>query len=157
MALFFNHNSDPVPLDKPYSHNSGPILLGTKSTPPQEPGASRSVFGSWLGPFSWEEMVPENGCDFFLGHRKYINTKYFLHPKIKVPSIFWQGVVSGKWCQPMFQCIFLSHLLLGSAEISLDWCRRKISCLTVAMNRGSSGWKIENNAISGQIHGKPKI
>ncbi len=67
MGLFFNRNSDPVHLNTPYSHNSGPILPGIKSTGVQEPGASRSVFGSWLGPFSWEEIVPENGCDFFFG------------------------------------------------------------------------------------------
>ena len=32
MALFFNRNSDPVHLNTPYSHNSGPIVPKIKST-----------------------------------------------------------------------------------------------------------------------------
>ena len=61
MALFFNHNLDPVHLTTPYSHNSGLIVPGIKSTGAQEPGASTSVFESWLGPFSWDEIGLQQG------------------------------------------------------------------------------------------------
>ena len=88
--VFFNQNSDLVSLSTPYSHNSGPILPGTKSTGAQEPGASRSVFGSWLGPFSWDEIVTENGCDFFwdrgstIGHVKKKISDLFAHSGMDV-------------------------------------------------------------------------
>ena len=68
---------------------------------------------------------------------------YFLRPKIKGVPIFWQGLVSGKWHQPMFQTIFWSPLLLSTSEIWLDWCQSKISCHTVVMKRGSAIWNIE--------------
>ena len=70
--FFLNHNSDPVSLITPYSHNSGPILSETESTGKLEPGAYGNVFGYRLWPFSWEEIGGKNGRDFFLGWRKYI-------------------------------------------------------------------------------------
>ena len=73
--VFFNQNSDLVSLSTPYSHNSGPILPGIKSTGAQEPGASRSVFGSWLGPFSWDEIGLQNGPDFYFGTEEVQNLK----------------------------------------------------------------------------------
>ena len=83
MALFFNRNSDPVHLNTPYSHNSGPIVPGIKSTGAQEPGASRSVFGSWLRAFSWDEIGFQNGPDFYFGTEEVlISSSRCAHPYI---------------------------------------------------------------------------
>ena len=78
MALFFNCNSDPVHLNTPYSHNSGPIVPGIKSTGAQEPGASRSAFRFWLGPFSWDEIGLQNGPDFYFGTEEVLCTDSLL-------------------------------------------------------------------------------
>ena len=92
--VFFNQNSDLVSLSTPYSHNSGPILPGIKSTGAQEPGASRSVFGSWLRPFSWEELRSQNGCTFFLGQRKYKFSKTDKNVKSFLRIFEWSISVS---------------------------------------------------------------